>query len=144
MRAKHIAWVVAVLLIAASVVSVAWRTPTMSPSKVNSGIEALKVRQGIEYVELEEHHGITFLGGRLERRARDLLHIPQREASMEIVDFRFRDSNGKFTVQYMMAGDRLKYVEVYTDLDSASPSTATMEFLKQTFPGARFSKCHLR
>ena len=143
MRAKYIAWILAVLLIAAVAMLVVRRTPSMSLSEVNSGIEKLKTAPDIEFTGSKEYAWKPHLkAGRLDE-LRNLLRLPKKNHPLKAQILSFRDSKGRFFVHYFTSRDGMFRVEVFTDSRFEGPSPATMDLVRKCLPTARVSKVKL-
>ena len=146
MRAKHIAWILAVLLIAAGAVLVVSESPSgkstsMELAEVISGIEILKGSPDIEFIGNHQDDCLmTRAGGKLDR-VRNWFRLPKRYVPLEMQVFSFRDSQGRFLVQYYTTRDGLFFgVEVVLDAGSQAPSTNTMKLVRKCLPKASIRK----
>lgn len=145
MRAKHIAWVVAVLLSGVVVVLVARQAPSVrSTSKelaeVISGIEKLKSDPDIEFTGSQQYDWeASIVGGKFDK-LRDLLGLQKPKYPLEVFVLSFRDSKGRFLLQYITSRDGLFRLEVFTDARFEDPSLATMDLVRKCLPTARVSK----
>ncbi len=146
MRAKHIAWILAALLIAAGAVLVvsefsSGKSTSMELAEVISGIEILKGNPDIEFIRSHQDECLmTRPGGKLDR-VRNWLRLPKRYVPLEVQVFSFRDSQGRFLVKYYTTRDGLFFqVEVVLDVGSQAPSANTMKLVRKCLPKASIRK----
>jgi hypothetical protein len=146
MRAKHIVWTLAALLIAAGFVLVAasesrsGKSSSKDLAEVLSGIEKLKSNPDIELTgSTQDQWFATRNGGKLDR-VRKWLRLPPRYYPLEVQILSFRDSEGRFIVQYTTSKKGLFSVEVYLDEGSHCPSSSTIKLVRKCLPKAGFHK----
>jgi hypothetical protein len=132
---KIAAWIGAFLAVALLAFVLGGRDERMSAKDARTKIVALSKAPGLRLTDTKKFAGDSILGGKIEKRTRDLLHINRRETPSVIEDYHFRDSSGGFTIQLLDREGEPAEIRVY---GGAKASKSMGELLRTTFPEADF------
>lgn len=132
---KLTAWIGAFLTIAWLAFLLADRAPRISAGEARARIAALEDAPDLHLVQTKQFKGAAVLGGRIEKKLRELFRINKRETPCVIEDYHFQEPAGTFTVQLLDQKGESARISVY---GGPGASTRIGRLLRTTLPEADF------
>jgi len=133
---KRVWWISGCLVVFLAVLAMSTRLRPGDHSNAKANIVTITNLSGIQFVDKQEWSGSRVLGEPIEHRLRGVFGSYPREEPFHLVEHRFRDAGGDFSIEIWDSEGRV--FNVVIRYSKSGVSEATIAALKKLFPDAEY------